>query len=75
MGTVMAGIPVADRERVFEPYTRVHAVTGPGSMGLGLPVSRQLARLMDGDLTYDFVAGESVFELTLPGPAIGSGAR
>jgi signal transduction histidine kinase len=64
-----AGIPVADREKVFEPYTRVGGDDAmPGSIGLGLPVSRRLARLMGGDLIYRFEQG-SVFELTLPDPA------
>jgi signal transduction histidine kinase len=68
-------VPPEDRERIFEPYTRAHAAAVPGSMGLGLPVSRRLARLMNGDLAYAFVDGESIFELTLPGPAFGTGAR
>jgi PAS domain S-box-containing protein len=64
-----AGVPTADREKVFEPYTRVGGDAGlPGSIGLGLPVSRRLARLMGGDLTYRYENG-SVFELTLPEPA------
>ncbi|HAX81774.1 MAG TPA: hypothetical protein DCY40_04325 [Actinobacteria bacterium] len=63
------GIPAADRDKVFQPYTRVSGDAGlPGSIGLGLPVSRRLARLMGGDLTYQYESG-SVFELTLPEPA------
>ncbi len=63
------GIPPEDREAVFEPYTRSRSDRAlPGSMGLGLPVSRRLARLMGGDLVYRYEAG-SVFELTLPAPA------
>jgi len=61
------GIPPEERDRVFEPYerssTRPHL---PGAMGLGLTVSRNLARLMRGDLTYRYVDGWSVFTLTLP---------
>ncbi len=61
------GIPEADRQRIFEPYYRVHRPgTEPASVGLGLTVSRRLARLMDGDLTYRREDGESVFELELP---------
>ena len=37
----------------------------PGSLGLGLSLSRRLARLMGGDLTYQGQKG-SVFELVLP---------
>jgi PAS domain S-box-containing protein len=60
------GIPRAERESIFEPYQRstVDAAL-PGSLGLGLPVSRSLARLMGGDLTYQH-DGSSVFELALP---------
>ncbi len=52
-------------ESIFEAYERAHRYTGkPGSVGLGLTVSRRLARLMDGDLTYRFDDG-SVFTLEL----------
>lgn len=60
-------IPTEDRDRIFEPYQKAHHKPGiDGSLGLGLAISRRLARLMGGDLTYDHVDGESVFELTLP---------
>ena len=60
------GIQEGQRERIFEPYESVHEAVGtPGSVGLGLTISRKLARLLGGDLTYDVVDG-SVFELTLP---------
>lgn len=59
-------IPPEHRERVFDPY---HRVDGDDSqrtgLGLGLSISRQLARLMEGDLTYDYRDGRSVFDLTL----------
>lgn len=59
-------IPLVDRERIFEPYERAHDSTGrPGSVGLGLAVSRTLAELMRGSLTYRH-DGESVFRLELP---------
>ncbi|MBI5156477.1 MAG: HAMP domain-containing histidine kinase [Acidimicrobiia bacterium] len=61
------GIPAEEAERVFEPYHRVGvAPTAPGSIGLGLAISRELARLMGGDLTYRRVRGRTVFELGLP---------
>ena len=61
------GIPVEGRERIFEAYESAHGDPGrPGSVGLGLAISRTLARLMGGDLTYRYEGGESVFELTLP---------
>ncbi len=61
------GIPENDREKIFEPYHRAHRFQGqPASVGLGLTVSRQLARLMGGDLNYRYEEDVSIFELTLP---------
>lgn len=62
------GIGADDLERIFEPYERASGVEAarPGSVGLGLYVSRQLARLMGGDLLCRREDGETVFELTLP---------
>ena len=60
-------IPVEDRERIFEVYQRAHNQPGlTGSIGIGLAVSRRLARLMGGDLTYRHQNGHSIFELSLP---------
>lgn len=62
-----AGIPENQRDLMFTPYETLRAAgTVPGSMGLGLAVSRTLARLMEGDLTYRYEHDESLFELTLP---------
>lgn len=61
------GIPKQDHKTIFEPYRRSHTTPGlPGSVGLGLFVSRTLARLMGGDLTYRYQNGNSIFEVTLP---------
>lgn len=61
------GIPEADMTRLFTPYERFHEASGPtNSIGLGLAVSRTLARLMDGDLSYHRRDGWSVFRLELP---------
>lgn len=61
------GVPPEDRDRIFEPYQRAHAAVGrPGSVGLGLTVSRKLAELMGGTLAYRREDGLSVFELSLP---------
>lgn len=60
------GVPPEEEEEIFLPYTRSRTDEAmPGSIGLGLPVSRRLARLMGGDLVYRFDGG-SVFELSLP---------
>jgi signal transduction histidine kinase len=61
------GIPESERERIFESYQKAHNAPGlAGSIGLGLAISRSLARLMDGDLTYSYEGGRSIFEFTLP---------
>ena len=61
------GIPEEDRDAVFEAYQQGHTDTPvSGSVGLGLNVSRMLARAMGGDLTYRFENGISTFALTLP---------
>ncbi len=60
-------IPFEDRELIFEQYQRASNVVGPAeSLGLGLSISRELARHMSGDLTYRHENRESVFELSLP---------
>jgi signal transduction histidine kinase len=61
------GINVVDSERIFDPYYRAQSVEArPDSVGLGLAVARQLARIMGGDLVYRRRAGWTRFELTLP---------
>jgi signal transduction histidine kinase len=54
---------------LFQAYQ--HGTQRPGrteSVGLGLHISRRLARLMGGDLTYTRQDGTTIFELTLPLP-------
>jgi signal transduction histidine kinase len=61
------GIPIEDQDRIFEPYERAHERHGQtASVGLGLTVSRQLARLMGGALYYKLHEGWSTFTLELP---------
>ncbi|MGD2100791.1 MAG: PAS domain S-box protein [Acidimicrobiia bacterium] len=56
-----------DREQIFEPYVRSTSETvTPGSIGLGLSVSRSLARAQDGDLVCLREDDRNVFRLTLP---------
>ena len=65
------GIGIAPEElgRVFEPFVQVPSGltrTGDGA-GLGLTISRDLARGMGGDLTVERTLGlGSTFTLTLP---------
>lgn len=63
------GVGVAEREAklIFERYYRsAQSPTQPGSVGIGLAVSRQLAEMMGGSLSY--IPGDSQhrFELALP---------
>jgi signal transduction histidine kinase len=64
------GIRPIDAEHVFEPFVQINRhLTKPSQqgVGLGLSISRDLARAMHGDLTLESVEGAgSVFILTLP---------
>jgi len=66
------GIAQDDITRIFEEFVQVSESKQPGT-GLGLPISRRLAQLLDGSLTVDSTPGEgSTFRLTLP-PSIEDG--
>lgn len=62
------GISLKDRDMVFERFFRSSddASSGKGGFGLGLPISRRLARDMGGDLTFaDRPDGGTIFTLSL----------
>ena len=62
------GIPEEKLESVFEPFVQGDgSLTRPGEgMGLGLSISRQLARDMGGDLTVESALGQgSTFTLSM----------
>lgn len=63
------GIPSGKLESIFEPFVQLTAAPRErqGGVGLGLAISRDLARAMDGDLTVESTVGVgSRFTLTLP---------
>jgi signal transduction histidine kinase len=64
------GIPLAERQRIFDRFTQLerHSQRRAGGVGLGLYIARQLARSQDGDLlVVDPPDGQGVrFELHLP---------
>jgi signal transduction histidine kinase/sensor domain CHASE-containing protein len=62
------GIPLAERERIFEPFHQLpseSAAKSPGS-GLGLAIARELAALLGGRLTVSGDERGAVFTLELP---------
>ncbi|MBM3927603.1 MAG: HAMP domain-containing histidine kinase, partial [Sphingomonadales bacterium] len=64
------GIAEADQAMIFEKFGRVDP-SEPGGSGLGLYISRRLARAMGGDITVDSAPGAGArFVFTLP---LGSG--
>ena len=63
-----AGIPQDALERIFEPFVQLDSglTRAAEGAGLGLAISRRLARLMGGDLTVDSALGQgSTFTLSL----------
>jgi signal transduction histidine kinase len=60
------GLSADQQARLFEKFERLGR-TGDGGSGLGLYISRRLARAMDGDLTVDSAPGQGArFVLELP---------
>ncbi len=60
------GIAVEDQQRVFEKFERLGREDTTGT-GLGLYISRRLARAMSGDIGIDSAPGQGArFTLTLP---------
>lgn len=61
------GIPVAEQEHIFEPFTRASDRQRQPGAGLGLAIARQLARAMGGNITVDSAPGAgSQFHVILP---------
>jgi signal transduction histidine kinase len=63
------GIPPAERERIFEPFTRLSGTTrhGSGGTGLGLAIARRIADAHRGSIRAESPAtGGARFTVTLP---------
>jgi signal transduction histidine kinase len=64
------GIPPDKQELIFDPFVQLRRSAGGGltdGVGLGLAISRHLARAMDGDISVESSpGGGSVFTLILP---------
>ncbi|HZJ01790.1 MAG TPA: PAS domain-containing sensor histidine kinase, partial [Gemmatimonadaceae bacterium] len=69
------GIPSTHVSTIFEPFVQAESIVHgessvrdqPRGFGLGLAISRELARAMHGDLTVESTVGSgSTFTLTLP---------
>lgn len=73
------GISPEDQQRIFSPFVQVDVSrrdesAGTRGVGLGLAISRELARAMGGDVTVTSERGHgSVFTLELQAPAAAAG--
>lgn len=45
------GIALEDMQKIFEAFEQTHTAIERGGTGLGLPISREYARMLDGDIT------------------------
>jgi two-component system aerobic respiration control sensor histidine kinase ArcB len=68
------GIPQTEQDKIFAMYYQVkdsHGGKPATGTGIGLAVSRRLAKSMGGDITVSSVAGKgSVFSLSVRAPAV-----
>ena len=55
-----AGIPPAEREKVFEPFYRAAGRQNAKGYGLGLPLVRQIAGLHGGSVSVPEAAGSAI---------------
>lgn len=61
------GMAPADRERIFQEFTRLPGAQGKEGFGLGLSIVRMLVQLLEGTIEVDSVPGKgSTFTLRIP---------
>lgn len=61
------GMQPADRERIFQEFTRLPGAQGKEGFGLGLSIVRMLVQLLEGTIEVDSVPGKgSTFTLRVP---------
>jgi len=63
------GVPPDKLDTIFEPFVQLdrHQLHGRAGAGLGLAISRDLARAMSGELSVESEVGQgSTFTLSLP---------
>jgi signal transduction histidine kinase/CheY-like chemotaxis protein len=62
------GIPTGKQDKLFQPFQRAGQETGPiEGTGIGLVITKRLARLMQGDVGFRSVSGEgSEFWVDIP---------
>jgi signal transduction histidine kinase len=61
------GIAAADLEKIFDEFVQLGKTQLTEGTGLGLPISRRLAEMLQGTLEVESEVGVgSVFRLTLP---------
>jgi len=68
------GVPVADRERIFEPWLRLAPESGPPGLGLGLAICRAIVSAHGEQIRAEAAPGGGarlVFTLA-PGPGAGA---
>jgi len=68
-------VPVPDRDRIFEPFQRLHDRTTVAGLGLGLAIVRGFTEAMTGTITpTDTPGGGLTMTLTVPVAADTTGA-
>lgn len=61
------GMEPADRERIFQEFTRLPGAQGKEGFGLGLSIVRMLVQLLEGAIEVDSVPGKgSTFTIYIP---------